>query len=63
MSDCRENALIVDLASGKGGVAEDAKELCRVMHALSLPGKVAPVSAAQAIYTTVCHMLEEEGLV
>ena len=63
VSDCREDALIVDLASGKGGVAEDAKELCRVMHALSLPGKVAPVSAAQAIYTTVCHMLEEEGLV
>lgn len=62
VADCNADTLIVDLASGKGGVAEDAKELCRVVHALSLPGKMAPVSAAQAIYTTVCHMLEEEGL-
>lgn len=62
VSDCTKDTLIVDLASGKGGVAEDAGELCRVIHALSLPGKVAPVSAAQAIYATICHMLEEEGM-
>lgn len=62
VSDCAADTRIIDLASGKGGVAEDAKDLCRVIHALSLPGKVAPVSAAQAIYTTICHMLEEEGL-
>lgn len=62
LSDCTEDTLVIDLASGKGGVAEDAGELCRVIHALSLPGKTAPETAAKAIYTTVCHMLEEEGL-
>ncbi|MCD8355242.1 MAG: dipicolinate synthase [Clostridia bacterium] len=62
LADCMPDALVIDLASGKGGVAEDALELCRVIHALSLPGKVAPRSAAKAIYATVCHMLEEEGL-
>ncbi|MGM9631071.1 dipicolinate synthase subunit DpsA [Butyricicoccus sp.] len=62
LADCAPDALIIDLASGKGGIADDAGDLCRVIHALSLPGRVAPRSAAAAIYDTVCHMLEEEGL-
>ena len=40
-----------------------AQNLCRVIHALSLPGKVAPKSAAAAIAQTVRHMLEREGLI
>ena len=62
LADCAPDTLVIDLASGKGGVADDAGDLCRVIHALSLPGRVAPRSAAAAIYDTVCHMLEEEGL-
>lgn len=61
LADCKPDALIIDLASGKGGTVSDAAEFCRVIHALSLPGRVAPRSAATAIYETICHMLEEEG--
>ena len=52
--------LIVMLA----GVTPDAEPAagCRVLHALSLPGKVAPRSAAEAIYMTVTAILREEGL-
>lgn len=62
LANCSSETLVIDLASGKGGVADDAKDICRVIHALSLPGRVAPRSAAAAIYDTICHMLEEEGL-
>lgn len=62
LADCAPETLIIDLASGKGGVADDAKDICRVIHALSLPGRVAPRTAAAAIHETVCHMLEEGGL-
>lgn len=62
LADCAPDTLVIDLASGKGGVAEDAADLCRVIHALSLPGRVAPRTAAAAIHETVCHMLEEGGL-
>ncbi len=62
LADCREDVLVIDLASGAGGVSPDAGEQRRVIHALSLPGRVAPRSAAAAIHDTVCHMLEEEGL-
>ena len=63
LANCAPDTLLLDLASGEGGVCEDAKNLCRVIHALSLPGKVAPKSAAAAIAQTVRHMLEREGLI
>lgn len=62
LADCAPEVLILDLASGTGGMAADAGDVRRVIHALSLPGRVAPRSAAAAIHDTVCHMLEEEGL-
>ncbi len=62
LADCPPDTPIIDLASGAGGVAADAAELRRVIHALSLPGKVAPKTAAAAIHDTICHMLEERGL-
>ena len=48
-----------------GGIAPDlaAPPACRVLHALSLPGRVAPRSAARAIYDTVRAILQEEGIV
>ena len=59
----RPGALVLDLASKPGGLDwEAAKALpIRTIHALSLPGKVAPVTAAAAIRDAVFHMLEEQG--
>lgn len=59
----KRDALIVDLASRPGGVDFDAaQELSlRTVHALSLPGKVAPVTAAESLRTTVYNILDEWG--
>lgn len=53
--------LILDLASKPGGVDRSAAEALGlpVIHALSLPGKVAPVTAAAILQTTIYHMLQE----
>lgn len=53
--------LILDLASKPGGVDRTAAEGLglSVIHALSLPGKVAPVTAAAILQTTIYHMLQE----
>ena len=55
--------LVIDLASRPGGVDfEAAKELgVRVIWALGLPGKVAPVTAGLAIRDTIYHILNELG--
>ncbi|MBE6685967.1 MAG: dipicolinate synthase subunit DpsA [Ruminococcaceae bacterium] len=60
-----DDALIVDLASKPGGVCrEDASALGkRVIWALSLPGKTAPVSAGKIIAKTVESILKEEGYI
>ena len=59
-----DNALIIDLASKPGGVDFDsAASLQRnVIHALSLPGKVAPETAGDIIMDTICNILEELGV-
>ena len=64
LAGLQPSSLIIDLASLPGGIAPDATlpTGCRVLHALSLPGKVAPRSAARAIYQTICAILEEEGV-
>ncbi len=53
--------LILDLASKPGGVDRSAAQALGlpVIHALSLPGKVAPVTAAAILQTTIYHMLQE----
>lgn len=50
-----EDCLLIDLASGAGGVdaAAAKRQGKRLIHALSLPGKVAPITAAHAIFDTV----------
>ena len=57
-----ESCLIIDLASNAGGVDFDYAEKIgiRAIHALSLPGKVAPISAATAIKNTIYTILQEE---
>ncbi|MGI6778009.1 MAG: dipicolinate synthase subunit DpsA [Acetivibrionales bacterium] len=56
--------LVIDLASKPGGVDfEKAKELrIKVIWALSLPGKVAPVTAAKVIKETIYNIIEELGV-
>ncbi len=58
------DALILDLASKPGGVDLDAAQKCgrRVVWALSLPGKTAPVTAGEIIARTIFHLLEERGV-
>ena len=63
LADLKPDCLVLDLASKPGGVdLEEAARLGRsVVWALSLPGKVAPVSAGAAIRDTVYHILHELG--
>lgn len=64
LADLKKNCLVIDVASKPGGVdLEAAKELgIPVIWALSLPGKVAPVTAGRAIQQTVYHILRERGM-
>lgn len=65
LEDLGEDCLILDLASQPGGVDRAAAEKLRrrVIHALALPGKVAPVTAGAAIRDAIYHMiLESQGV-
>lgn len=59
------DTLIIDLASAPGGVdmLAAAKLECRVIRALSLPGKVAFKSAGRIIKDTALQILEGEGII
>ena len=61
--DC--DTLLLDLASAPGGIDYAAAgELgLRAIHALSLPGKTAPVTAAAIIDKTIGNILAERGCV
>ncbi len=58
-----DNALLIDLASKPGGVdfsmAKAHKK--RVIWALSLPGKTAPITAGKIIFDTILTILSEIG--
>lgn len=57
-----KNCLIIDVASNPGGVdLEAAQELeIRVIKALSLPGKVAPVTAAENMLAVIFNVIAEK---
>jgi len=59
----RKNTLIIDLASAPYGVdsAIGRRLGLKVLLANSLPGKIAPVSAASYIFETLLKILEEEA--
>ncbi len=59
-SDC----IVIDLASKPGGVDfEKARDLgLKVIWALSLPGKCAPLSSGKIIKETILNILHEEGV-
>ncbi|HPE16593.1 MAG TPA: dipicolinate synthase subunit DpsA [Oscillospiraceae bacterium] len=61
LREVRGDAVCIDLSSRPGGIDFDAAEALgvRTVHALGLPGKVAPESAALAVRDTIYHCLEE----
>lgn len=63
LEDLKPDCLIIDLASQPGGVDRAAARTLglSVIHALGLPGKVAPVTAGAAIQRTIYHMLSDAG--
>lgn len=60
----RPDALIIDLASMPGGIDFKYAEVnhIRTIHALSLPGKVAPVGAALIIQKVIYNILSEKNI-
>ena len=56
------HAVLIDLASGDGGVDKYAAERLGIthIHALSLPGKAAPKTAGEIIKNTIYNILEED---
>lgn len=61
LSDLDKGVLVLDLASRPGGVDMEAAARLgvKVIQALSLPGRVAPVTAGAAIRDTIYHMWQE----
>ncbi|MCD8086424.1 MAG: dipicolinate synthase subunit DpsA [Clostridiales bacterium] len=64
LSDLDRNCLIIDLASQPGGVDYEAAARLgiKAIHALSLPGKVAPETSGRIIRDTVYHIMQEVDL-
>ena len=64
LAELRPDCLVIDLASKPGGVDLDAAARLgkKVVWALSLPGKVAPVTAGRAIRTAIYNILSELGV-
>ena len=61
LSKMHAKPLIIDLASQPGGVDYESAENfgIKTVHALSLPGKVAPKAAGEIIKTTIYNIMEE----
>ncbi|HHV45356.1 MAG TPA: dipicolinate synthase subunit DpsA [Tissierellia bacterium] len=57
-------ALVIDLASQPGGVDFGAAEKLgiKTIHALGIPGKTAPLTAARIIKETIYNIIRERGL-
>ena len=59
----RPDCLLIDLASGSGGLAGNASPALHYIHALGLPGKCAPKTAAEALKTMILRTLAEQEAV
>lgn len=57
----KEDCVIIDLASNPGGVDKEAikQKGLKLIWALSLPGKVAPITSAEFIKETIYNILKE----
>ncbi|MDD6644505.1 MAG: dipicolinate synthase subunit DpsA [Oscillospiraceae bacterium] len=63
LRELSKDTLIIDLASLPGGVDFAYAEKCgiKAIHALSLPGKIAPKSAGEIIESTILNILKEDN--
>lgn len=61
LKEVKKDALIIDLASNPGGVDKIAvkEEEIKFIWALSLPGKIAPVTSAEFIKETLYNVVKE----
>ncbi len=61
LTKMKQDSVIIDLASNPGGVdkLEAKKQGIKMIWALSLPGKVAPITSAEFIKDTIYHVLQE----
>ncbi|MCM1525429.1 MAG: dipicolinate synthase subunit DpsA [Ruminococcus sp.] len=61
LEKCGKNCLIIDLASSPGGIDLQAAGILglKAIHALSLPGKTAPLSAGRIIGTAIENILKQ----
>lgn len=59
----RPDCLLIDLASGSGGLAENAPPALHYIHALGLPGRCASKTAAEALKTMILRTLAEQEAV
>ena len=55
----REDCLLIDLASAPGSIAKDCGR--RLIHALGLPARVAPKTAAAALCALILSETEESA--
>ena len=62
LANARKDTLFIDLASKPGGIDFEEARLCGVdtIWSLSLPGKVAPVTAGNIIKETIINILNQE---
>lgn len=61
IKNIKKDCLLIDLASNPGGIDKNAvkKEGLKFIWALSLPGKVAPITSAEFIKETLYNILKE----
>ena len=61
LENVKKDALVIDLASNPGGVDRDAikEKQIKFIWALSLPGKVAPITSAEFIKETLYNIYSE----
>lgn len=64
LSHIKKETLVIDVASKPGGVDFDVADKLgiKTIHALGLPGKIAPVTAAMVIKETIYNIIEERGI-
>ena len=64
LKELRKDVIIIDLASAPGGVDyEEGKKLgLNIIKALSLPGKLSPVTAGKAIYKSISNIIYDNKL-
>lgn len=64
LNKIKDEALIIDLASKPGGLdhSQVKNMKIKVIHALGLPGKMAPKSSARFMLETIYNIIEELGV-